>query len=172
MWHDEPEVVVFLHAVQALGPYGDVIELGSYAMHDHDARPLFPDARYVGVDARPGPGVDVVSLSHLYARGRMRTADLVLCVSALEHDPHATLTIMGGIELLRPGGIIALSTPAGDWGEHETDCAPGGGVHYANPDPAQVLELLSLQCRIEAEWTSDRTCPPHWPRHNVIARRR
>lgn len=171
MWIEEPEVVTFLQAVVAMGPFAEIVELGSYAMHDHDARPLFPGARYVGVDNRAGPGVDVQALAHRYARDHKRTADLVLSISALEHDPHWTQTVWGAVDLLRPDGIVALSYPIEDWGEHETDCAPDG-VYYANPDPEKIMELLALQCEIVAEWTSLRSCLPQWPRHNVIARRR
>lgn len=170
LWKEEPEVLTFLQAVTGLGPFGVVVELGAYAMHDHNPRPLFPGAQYIGVDARKGPGVDVAELAHLYTRGHPKTADLVLSISALEHDPHATKTIWGAVECARLGGLVALSYPTGAWEEHELDCSPGG-EHYRNPDPQEVRDLLALQCDVVLDWISERTCLPHWPRHNIVARR-
>src|SRR5262245_44236115 len=44
---------------------GPVLEIGSYQVPGQEAiadlRPLFPDKPFTGLDARPGPGVDLVA---------------------------------------------------------------------------------------------------------------
>ena len=46
-----------------------VLECGSYNVNG-SVRGLFAAREYVGLDWRPGPGVDVVSLVHEYKPGR------------------------------------------------------------------------------------------------------
>lgn len=185
MWHDEPEVVRFLEAAHWVIPEpGLVVELGSYRMHDHDPRPLWPGAAWVGVDAREGPGVEAVGLAH-EVLGRMMgpmpttgwpwlslppgSRPLVLSVSALEHDPHwaATLEAARRYAVLR-GGVVAVTCAGQDWEPHELDCAPGG-AWYGNRTSAEIAAALHEGARRVVEWDSLRTCAPHWTRSNVIA---
>ena len=62
-----------------------VLECGSYNVNG-SVRDLFTAREYVGLDWRPGPAVDVVSLVHEYQPGRM--FDTVISTEMLEHDPH------------------------------------------------------------------------------------
>lgn len=208
MWTEEPEVVDFLQAAlaafhrarehSAQGPYADrIVELGSYVMADHDPRPLFRDdgattrAEYIGVDWRPGPGVDLVSLSHdavtwelsgdqrvagkLQRIGK-RTADIVLSISALEHDPHWPKTLRAGIQMLKADSILAVSCPGPGWEEHELETAPGGDSYYralAIEDLLAAITQVRLPDgvawrRLEGWYDRRRLFSPHWPRACVI----
>ena len=62
---------------------------------------LFAAREYVGLDWRPGPGVDVVSLVHEYKPGRH--FDTVISTEMLEHDPHWRESVQRMIELVKPG---------------------------------------------------------------------
>lgn len=184
VWHDEPEVLRFLAAVAAANPYPSrVVELGAHRMHDHDPRPTFPDAGWTGVDWRDGPGVFVVGLAHEVVTSRYIgkllvpvDVDVVLSISALEHDPHWALTVAAAVALVRPGGLVAVTCAGPGWEEHERDCAPGG-PYYRNVDCEEVASTIRLaavaRClRVSAirSWYEERTCAPHWPRTCVLAR--
>ena len=79
-----------------------VLECGSYNVNG-SVRDLFTAREYVGLDWRPGPGVDVVSLVHEYQPGRM--FDTVISTEMLEHDPHWRESVARMIELVKPGGL-------------------------------------------------------------------
>src|SRR5262245_59609970 len=66
---ERPRMNAFIHGmVRAVAATfdlpGPVLEVGSYQVEGQrplsDLRPLFPGRAYVGLDARPGPGVDLV----------------------------------------------------------------------------------------------------------------
>src|SRR5438445_5993550 len=86
----------FLHGVaQAVGETfdlpGPILEIGSYQVAGQEAiadiRPYFKARPYVGVDMRPGPGVDqVANVESLpYPAG---TIGSVIALSTFEHVPH------------------------------------------------------------------------------------
>lgn len=64
---------------------------------------------YVGVDGRPGPGVDVIAQADAIPMDDA-SFDCVLSSQVVEHvpDPHAAVREMH--RLLRPGGVLLLST--------------------------------------------------------------
>src|SRR5262245_60344933 len=67
-----------------------ILEIGSYQVpyqeHIANLRTLFPDKNYVGVDVRPGPGVDQVADVEVlpYADGSVGT---VIAMNTFEHVP-------------------------------------------------------------------------------------
>lgn len=152
MWKHAPDVRGFVESAISLARsrYGQrwtAIEFGSFAMHDHDARPL---ARlhgcedYVGVDWRDGPGVDLVAMnSEAPERLAGRQFDLALSLSALEHDPEWRETLAAMLAVLRPGGIAAVTVPAAGWPPHEVDCAPLGGTFYQTRTVEDVVDAMS-----------------------------
>ena len=101
-----------------------VLECGSYNVNG-SVRDLFTAREYVGLDWRPGPGVDVVSLVHEYQPGRM--FDTVISTEMLEHDPHWQRASIAGvlIELVKGrtpfglGGTLIITCAAPGRGEHE-----------------------------------------------------
>lgn len=115
-----------------------VLECGSYDING-SARPLFEDCEYVGLDWRPGPGVDVVSLVHTYRPDR--PFDVVVSTEMLEHDPHWPGSLWSMTAALRPGGALLLSWATPARAVHEVDCAPRAG-HYQGLHVAEVLAAI------------------------------
>jgi hypothetical protein len=119
-----------------------VLECGSYNVNG-SVRGLFAAREYVGLDWRPGPGVDVVSLVHEYKPGRR--FDTVISTEMLEHDPHWRESVQRMIELVKGrtpfglGGTLIITCAAPGRGEHELACSPEaeyyheiGGAELAN----------------------------------------
>ena len=86
-----------------------VLECGSYNVNG-SVRGLFTAREYVGLDWRPGPGVDVVSLAHEYRPGRH--FDTVISTEMLEHDPHWRESVQRMVELVKPGGWLIITCAA------------------------------------------------------------
>ena len=88
-------------------------------------------ALYVGTDMRPGPGVDVVAdakdLPGLYPEG----ADVVVCVSMLEHARDWKSAVRGMVDVLKPGGLLILTTVSPGYPLHEYP-----GDYWRFPIPA------------------------------------
>ena len=108
-----------------------VLECGSYNVNG-SVRDLFAavghPTEYIGLDWRPGPGVDVVSLVHEYQPGRH--FDTVISTEMLEHDPHWRASVARMIELVKPGGWLIITCAAPGRGEHEMGCAPEPEYYY------------------------------------------
>jgi SAM-dependent methyltransferase len=114
-------------------------EFGSYNMNDPDNLPrsLCVGCEYIGIDWRPGPNVDHVSLAH---EVELPPFDTVVSASMLEHDPYWNMSLTRMADLLRPGGLFALSWGAAGNPHHCAAEAPDGEFH---PLPARyVLDKL------------------------------
>jgi SAM-dependent methyltransferase len=109
----------FLHGVaRAVAETFDlpspILEIGSYQVDGQEAiadlRSLFPGKEYVGVDMRPGPGVDLVAdveaLPH--PDGSVGT---VLAMSTFEHVPRFWRGFEEVFRVLRPDGALLVSCP-------------------------------------------------------------
>lgn len=135
-------VMAWLEAVKAERPAlfrgVRVLECGSYDING-SARPLFEDCEYVGLDWRPGPGVDVVGLVHQYQPTTL--FDVVISTEMLEHDPYWPGSLWQMTAALRLGGAMLLSwaTPARE--AHDVACAPKAG-HYQGLALADVHRAL------------------------------
>jgi len=116
-----------------------VIEFGSYDINGSVRGNFETPSEYIGVDWRPGPGVDLVSLAHeVECAGKF---DVVLSASMLEHDPYWDQSVRKMIEMLSDDGILLLSWGAARNAEHEHDTACDGEFHAL---PAgKVLKLLA-----------------------------
>lgn len=95
-----------------------VLEVGALNVNG-TVRDLFADGRYVGLDCRPGPGVDVVALAHEYAAPD-GAFDVVCALETFEHDPHAPATIRNMLRVLRPGGLFFMTCAGEGRPEHGT----------------------------------------------------
>ncbi len=118
---------------------GAVVEFGAYNING-SARSLFEADEYVGVDWRPGPGVDVVSLAHEFQR-QAGSCDTVLATQMLEHDPYWQRTLAVMVDLVRPGGYMLLTWAGPGWATHEVDTAPLAG-YYGNLAMADVRVVV------------------------------
>lgn len=124
-----------------------VIEFGAADVNG-SVRPLFAAARaYIGVDARPGPGVDVVCRAQDYAPHL--AADIVVSTEMLEHDTDPAGTIAAAWRCLRPGGLLILTCACPPRAPHGADGLPGvpPGEHYANISRHAMMTWLR-------EWTA------------------
>ena len=109
-----------------------VLEIGAYNVNG-SVRPLFAGcAQYIGIDRRPGPGVDVVG------DGRRvdmpdGCADVVVCCETLEHTPRPWAIIMEAERLLRTDGVLILTAANPQRVPHGCDGGPvPAGEHYGN----------------------------------------
>lgn len=109
-----PKIHAWLSSLQL---QGHTLEIGSRDINGK-VRELF--SSYVGLDAVPGPNVDVVSFSW-----RMpfpdASFDNVVCLEMLEHDARPQETIREIMRVLRPGGTLALSVPSISFLKHTAD---------------------------------------------------
>jgi len=96
-----------------------VLEVGALDVNGNP-RSLFPDAiTYVGVDRVGGPNVDLVwDAANLVEFFGPASKNTVLCCEMLEHaaDPPAVLRHINCI--LRPCGILVVTTPGNGFPEH------------------------------------------------------
>ena len=122
-----------------------VLECGSFDVNGNP-RHLFEDADYVGLDAREGKGVDVVSLVHEYQP--LEKFDVVMSLNSLEHDPHWSKSIGSMCGFLKAGGALMLSW-AMRWPEHEKDGSPEPG-YYRNLTERDVQLVLKDCPRIRS----------------------
>jgi SAM-dependent methyltransferase len=93
---------------------GPILEIGSFQVAGQesvaDLRTLFPGRSYLGLDVRPGRGVDLLaSVEALpYADGSIGT---ILAVSTLEHVPRFWRAFDEMHRVLRPDGALLLACP-------------------------------------------------------------
>lgn len=121
----------FIVSVRTLHPEffsrSRVLEFGSYNING-SIRDLFADCvTYEGVDWRPGPCVDVVSLCHQFESEQ--EYDVLISSEMLEHDPHWQASLIQGVAHLRPGGLVVLTCASPERKAHEVYTAPVEG-HY------------------------------------------
>src|SRR5437879_4706837 len=93
---------------------GPVVEIGSYQVEDQEElinlRQFFPGRQYLGLDIRPGPGVDVVaSVEDLPLPSGF--AGTVLAFSAFEHVQRFWVGFEEVHRVLRPDGVFLLCCP-------------------------------------------------------------
>jgi len=113
-----------------------VLEVGSYDVNG-SVRDYFNVAKYVGVDWREGPSVDIVCLAQNINLGIFNT---VISASMLEHDPYWYQSIERMVENLDLDGILLLSWGAALNQPHELHTAPDHKFH--NLPAGKVLNLL------------------------------
>jgi SAM-dependent methyltransferase len=93
---------------------GPILEIGSYQVVGQesvaDLRTLFPGRCYLGVDVRPGRGVDLLANVEAlpYANGSIGT---ILALSTLEHVPRFWQAFNEMHRVLRPDGALLIACP-------------------------------------------------------------
>lgn len=90
---------------------GNVLEIGSLNVNG-SVRECFSDAhQYIGIDARPGPGVDEVANAHEIGGMFAAPFNTIVCMEMLEHDPAFWLTLVGIRNCSWTGTIFICTTP-------------------------------------------------------------
>jgi SAM-dependent methyltransferase len=90
-----------------------IVEIGSYQVPDQpypsDLRPFFPGKKFIGCDARPGPGVDRIEDVHAlsFADGSVGT---ILMLETLEHVADPIRALQQARRVLRPEGFAVLTS--------------------------------------------------------------
>lgn len=139
-----------------LGPR--VVEFGAYNING-SARPLFAAPEYVGVDWRPGPGVDVMSLAHEFRTYPDAYFEVAIATQMLEHDPYWRQTIARMTELVSVGGAMILTWAGPGWSVHEVNTAPQQG-YYQNLALAEVIEEIAKHATWRVEVYEQHADPP------------
>jgi SAM-dependent methyltransferase len=93
---------------------GPVLEIGSYQVTGQenliDLRGLFPGREYIGVDFRPGPGVDCVASVEKLPQPDA-SIGTVVAFSAFEHVERFWAGFEEVYRVLRPDGVFLVSCP-------------------------------------------------------------
>lgn len=91
-----------------------ILEIGSYLVPGQeeiaDLRALFPGKKYVGVDMRPGPGVDCVADVEALPQADA-SVGTVIALSTFEHVPRFWRGFDEVRRVLRPDGVLFVSCP-------------------------------------------------------------
>lgn len=135
-----------------------VLECGSYDINGNPRRFFSSAKEYVGIDWRPGAGVDEVSLVHEYHGRPDGYFQFVIATSLIEHDPHWSESIQRMCDLLAIGGSILITCGGPGFHEHEKETSPAyvrgteqkqSGEYYQNRTVRDILETLTLLTRFE-----------------------
>jgi hypothetical protein len=122
-----------------LEPRRSVIELGSRTVggpwpYSGPVRHLFPGATYTGVDAMPGPNVDVLGNAATWEPDPFVPVDTVVCTETLEHTPEAAQICLQAHRLLDQAGVFIVT--AAGVGRQPHSAVDGGplrdGEFYRN----------------------------------------
>jgi len=93
----------------------DTLEVGSLDVNG-SVRSLF-HGPYVGIDMRPGPGVDIVGTADALPFPDA-AFECVVSTEMLEHDPAPWLSMAEMGRVLQPGGALIITTRGNGFGEH------------------------------------------------------
>jgi SAM-dependent methyltransferase len=110
-----------------------VVDVGAYDING-TYRPLFPKAKYIGVDTNTGPNVDVVTGSEEWKK--LKNIDYVISGQTLEHVADRSTFMAGIFDILKSGGILCIIAPS------------AGEAHYypiftGNVSESEMVELVT-----------------------------
>lgn len=98
-------------------------------------------AEYIGVDIMPGPGVDqVADAVDLVDRFGSDSFDVVLCLEMLEHAEDWRATLWSMIRVLRPGGVLVITTRSPGFAYHH----PPDHWRYTQGAFVEIIERTGL----------------------------
>jgi SAM-dependent methyltransferase len=151
--------VLGLFAVGALELHevhqADVLEVGAMNVNGsvRDLVQRYRPETYVGVDLDAGPGVDrVVSASGLVVVFGPDSFDVVLSTEMLEHCEDWQAAIANMVAVLRPAGVMVLTTRSRGFGWHH----PPDHWRYTKQTFGDIAERIGL----EVVWLCD---DPEYP---------
>jgi hypothetical protein len=147
-----PEVRSFVEMIRCLRPefFRDqrVLEIGARNING-SVRELFHDCIFTGVDAVPGPNVDVVALAHDFAPDAQ--FGTVFSTETLEHDPYWELSLAAMARFTAPGGLFFGTCagpgrkPHGGQGKAYAKVAGPGGNYYRNLSESDILGAIPAE---------------------------
>lgn len=117
-----------------------VFEAGSLDING-TPRPYFKGAKYIGLDWRKGPGVDIVSLMHEYQGHKDGSFDLVISTEMLEHDPHWIESVRNMCRLVRKGGSLLITCAGPGRHEHDVETSPEK-LYYENVGVVSLVDAI------------------------------
>lgn len=138
-----------------------VLEFGSLNVNG-TVRDLFPHWNHLGVDLRPGPGVDVVADAGAF--DTPQRFDVVVSCEAFEHAANWPAIVANAFRLLKPGGLFVGTAAGPGRAAHKCDGTPltDGSEHYANVTPAELRPQLAVvgfvEVHVELRGTDVRWC--------------
>ena len=127
-----------------------VVEAGAYN-YNGSVRGVYEamsPASYLGTDAQPGPGVDVVCAAQgLPERFGEGSADILLTTEMLEHAEDWRGAVTGMARVLAPGGLLLLTTrgPGFPYHPHPGDFHRFTTEHMDGIAEAAGLEVLRCE---------------------------
>ena len=151
--HDD--LMVYLKGLKKGNPgvfQGRILEYGSYDING-SCRHLFDTDEYIGVDHRPGPGVDVVTFMHSF--NDEKGFDTIVTTSTLEHDPWWKFSLERCVKLLKPGGNLIITTVGPGWPIHELEVAPIKN-YYSGLDTFELSKTVLLASRFRSSVIFDK----------------
>lgn len=88
-----------------------VLDIGSYD-YNGSYRSLFqsPKNKYIGVDIKSGPGVDVIIGSHAWEF--LKDVDAIISGQTFEHVQNVPYLLMQLYAVLKPGGLMCIISPS------------------------------------------------------------
>jgi SAM-dependent methyltransferase len=92
---------------------GPILEIGSYQVPGQESlnlRGLFPEREYIGLDMRPGPGVDCVASAEELPQADA-SVGTVIAMSTFEHVRRFWRGFAEIHRVLRPDGALLVSCP-------------------------------------------------------------
>ena len=128
----------------------EVLEVGSLNVNGSPRSVLaaLSPARYVGVDARGGPGVDMIldagDLPETFGEDAF---DLVLSTEMLEHCADWRLAVLAMKKVLRIGGLLVLTTRGPGFPRHDH---PGDYWRFTEDNCARIFSDMDVR-GIEAD---------------------
>lgn len=122
----------------------NVVDFGSKD-YNGSLKEFFKDSYYIGVDISPGNNVDFVSKCHEFVTNKK--FETVVSSEMLEHDEYWELSLQKMYNVLKSGGLLAISCAGKDRPEHGTRRTDGhlyGTTqdYYMNLEPHHFRKVL------------------------------
>lgn len=133
-----------------------ILEIGSRDVNGSPRTLCDGATEYIGIDQRPGRGVDeVVDAAKYDGKGAF---DLVISSEALEHAPNPQEIIACAHRALKTGGRLLITAAAPERAPHSCDGSPvvPDDEHYANIEPTDLQVWLADWSDVTVEHVRER----------------